>query len=570
MTGTPSVPEDRSAAEPSRAPSREPSRAPAGGSTVSELAALRTLLLREDRARLDDIEARLAAMDITAEELAERLPEAIALRARQDKQLGVALAATVEDAIEESVRRRPGDFADAIFPVLGPAIRKAIAETMAELVASINRAMEHSFSPRGIRWRVEAWRSGVPYAQVVMRHALVYRVEQVFLVHSASGLLIAKASPPDLVVPDADLVSGMLTAIRDFVGDSFAQDAAAGGLRTFRVGELTVLVEPGPDAMLAAVVRGEAPESFRVKLQETIEGVHAQFSSALAEFDGDSAPFDGVQPMLDDRLDTVLETDTPKGAKVNWRPVAIAVVLLIVLAITIAVRADRRWDRVTAALDSTPGLTVVRAERGWWRSAIRGLRDPDAPTPDAVIVAAGSDPALIKQRWDPYLSLAPEMVAARTAREAATSGATSGAMPAAMPAALRPLADSIAAARILFAIGSAALGAEGSASLARVAERLGEMRARADALHGVIDVELIGRADGSGTDANNASLSAQRVDAVLAALAPAARGARVITRAVGSAAPLDGRDPATRARINRSVSFVVRFVPSPPARSRPE
>ena len=76
MSGTPEVPQD--------------------------LAALRTLLLREDRARLDDIEARLAAMDITAEELAERLPEAIALRARQDKQLGLALAATVEDAIEES------------------------------------------------------------------------------------------------------------------------------------------------------------------------------------------------------------------------------------------------------------------------------------------------------------------------------------------------------------------------------------------------------------------------------------------------------------------------------------
>lgn len=528
----------------------------APGPEGDELAALRALLLREDRARLDDIEARLAAMDLTAEELAERLPEAIALRARQDRQLGVALAATVENAISESVRRRPSEFADAIFPVLGPAIRKAIAETMAELVGSINRAMEHSFSVRGLRWRLEAWRSGVPYAQVVLRHALVYRVEQVFLVHARTGLLLAEASPPDLAVPDADLVSGMLTAIRDFVGDSFTQDAAAGGLRTFSVGELTVLVEPGPDALLAAVVRGQPSAAFRRKAQETIEAVHALFSSALDDFEGDDTPFEAARPMLQDCLVTVLETDPPQGAKVNWRPVAFAATLLVLAFIGWRLNAAWRWQRVVAALEATPGLIVVQADRGWRGGTIRGLRDPDATPPSLTIAAAGGDTARIVRRWETYTSLAPEMVAARARRL--------------LDAAAAPLVREIGDARVLFAVGSAVPGAPGSASLVTLAARLAELQALVRAAGATMELHLAGRTDGTGTDATNTALSRLRAEAVRDALAPAARGIAIVTHALGATAPLDAPDAAARARLNRSVTFEVRLDPNPPARSRPE
>ena len=112
-----------------------------------EFAELRELLLGGERQQLDELRRRLDAMGLTTEELADVLPEAIALRSGRDRQLARALAPTVENAISESVRRNPRELATAIFPVLGPAIRKAIAETLAGLVESINRAIEHSFSP---------------------------------------------------------------------------------------------------------------------------------------------------------------------------------------------------------------------------------------------------------------------------------------------------------------------------------------------------------------------------------------------------------------------------------------
>ncbi|HJR49672.1 MAG TPA: hypothetical protein VJ794_01115, partial [Gemmatimonadales bacterium] len=237
-------------------------RAPWDSPAVHDLAELRELILGAERRRLQELERRLDAAGLTREELAELLPEAIVLRAGRDRQLARALAPTVENAIGESVRRNPRQIATAIFPVLGPAIRKAIADALAGLVASINSALEHSVSPRGLRWRLEAWRTGVPFAQIVLKHALVYRVEQVFLIHAETGLLLSHAWTPELPPSDPDLVSGMLTAIRDFVADSFARDGDAGGLRRFTVGELTVMVEQGPQAILAAVVRGQASDTL--------------------------------------------------------------------------------------------------------------------------------------------------------------------------------------------------------------------------------------------------------------------------------------------------------------------
>ena len=73
---------------------------------------------------------------------------------------------------------------------MGPAIRRAIAEALRAMVDSFNQVLQHSLSARALRWRVEAWRTGRPFAEVVLSHSLVYRVEQVFLVHRDTGLLL--------------------------------------------------------------------------------------------------------------------------------------------------------------------------------------------------------------------------------------------------------------------------------------------------------------------------------------------------------------------------------------------
>ena len=344
-----------------------PKTANAGGLgdvSAHELSELRELLFGGERRQLEELRRRLDTTEITPEELAEKLPQAIVQRAARDRQLAIALAPTVENAISESVRRNPHEIATAIFPVLGPSIRKAIAETMAGLVNTINRAIEHSLSPQGIRWRIESWRTGVPFAQIVMRHSLVYRVEQVFLVHSQTGLLLAHV--PEGTSDDADLISGMLTAIGDFVNDSF-EPKQTGELRTFCAGDLTVLVEPGPQAYVAAVIRGQPPETLPVKLQTTLESIHLHWSNPLATFEGDASGFVTTRPLLEDCIETVLATDRPaKGVALLRRYAWVIPALLVVAAATWwGTRGRRQWNAALDRLEAEPGITdhSERAQR---------------------------------------------------------------------------------------------------------------------------------------------------------------------------------------------------------------
>ena len=571
--------------------------------SAADLAELRELILGAERRRLEELERRLDAAGLNREALAELLPEAIVLRAGRDRQLARALAPTVENAIGESVRRNPRPIATAIFPVLGPAIRKAIAEALADLVSSINRALEHSLSPRGLRWRLEAWRTGVPYAQIVLRHALVYRVEQVFLIDRDTGLLLAHAVAPELTASDADLISGMLTAIRDFVADSFSREREVGGLRRFSVGELTVMVEQGPQALIAAVVRGEASDSLLPQLQDTLETIHLQFAGALADFDGDTAQFASARPLLEECLATKIATDRAREGRrrVVWLPWALAALLLAVVLGGLALRTRLLWDRAVARLRSEPGIVLTQAERdgGRWRFA--GLRDPLAPDPAVLLAGLAVDTARIEQRWEPYLSLRPELVLARARRSLsppdgvtlALSGDTlraTGSAPLAwvvsaerlaalvpgvsaldlsrvtseMPPALAQLKVEIEGEQVLFDVGSAALGVTARSTADGVAERFGRVEAGAAALGTRARLELIGRTDPTGSDTANQALSRDRAEAVLAALAArgVSRGGTSVS-ALGTARPLPADNPVDRARINRSVSFAVSVGPQP-------
>jgi OOP family OmpA-OmpF porin len=289
---------------------------------------------------------------------------------------------------------------------------------MASLVRSINSAVEHSLSLRGIRWRFEAWRTGARYADVVIKHALVYRVEQVYLIHAETGLLLAHVAQEDLRVADADIISSMLSAIQDFVRDSFHPGEGA-TLRTFTVGDHTVHVEAGPRALLAAVVRGQAPDAVTARLQRTLESVHLEFASPLVEFSGDDAPFAATRPLLEECLETVVQTARPSAGRSArpWLRWAVPVMALIVVGIGLSIRSGVRWRRALRGLQAEPGIVVVDGARGWRGWTFRGLRDPMSREPATVLAATGFVPRRLSFVWEPYLSLDSAIVVERARRE---------------------------------------------------------------------------------------------------------------------------------------------------------
>jgi len=96
---------------------------------------------------------------------------------------------------------------------------------------------------------------------------------------------------------DAEVVSGMLSAIQDFISQSFA-GAPGGSLREVRHGGLDLVMEHGRHAYLAVVVAGPRPLGLQRQMRDVLESFHARYAVALEKWDGVVDRFSGVEDFL--------------------------------------------------------------------------------------------------------------------------------------------------------------------------------------------------------------------------------------------------------------------------------
>lgn len=393
---------------------------------------LRELILKEERRRLGGLEHRLNDPGTRAEDIAGVLAEATAIRVKRDRQLGRVLAPVVEEALLRSVKENPKVLAEALFPVIGPAIRRAVATLVEQMLQGVNQTLEYGLSPRGLSWRLEAMRSGRPFAEIVLLKTLVYRVEQVYLIHRETGLPLAHASREVGRAEDAPMVSGMLSALEDFARDSFR--TAEGELHTFEVGNLTVLVEQGPRALLAGAVRGTPPKDLSNLFQDALEAIHLRFNEPLEDFQGDDAPFEASEPILESCLESRFRSDEQREqaraaaqAESQKRParrippwliwLGGLVILAGLVAWIVTGRLEaNRWNAYLDRLRAQPGLVVVN--EGWrdGKRFVNGLRDPLSTDPNGLLGASGLRPTDFRSTWTPYQALEPKFVLQRAQR----------------------------------------------------------------------------------------------------------------------------------------------------------
>lgn len=387
---------------------------------VDALAELRHLLFSQEQQRLGALQERLDNPQVRTEDVSEIIPEAIRQSIAHSDKLALALAPTIEDALQVSIKRNPKGLVDVISPLMGPAIRRSIFQTISGMVESFNKALEHGLSPKSFKWRLEAYRTGKPFAEVVLIHTLVYRVEQVFLIHRETGLLLQHVTAAMVEAMDADMVSGMLTAIRDFVHDSFG-GGEGDELQTMQVGERTVWVEPGPGAVLAAVVRGTPPRDLHAVFQNSMEQIHLEQQADLDAFEGDATPFEAAHFHLENCLKTHYkstdeepEQQPQPGSKplVPWIAGGLAALVLGVW-IGLGIFEDMRWSEYLLVLAAQPGIVVVDAGKRAGQYYVAGLRDPLASDPAALLAATGFAVEAVVYDWEPYQSFAPSFAAIR-------------------------------------------------------------------------------------------------------------------------------------------------------------
>jgi outer membrane protein OmpA-like peptidoglycan-associated protein len=308
-------------------------------------------------------------------------------RTQQDKEaISVALAPVLPQAVAKGVSDSPGEYAKALGPEMGTAIKEqislerdamvdalypvigsTISKYMAEAIQSINEKVENTLSPEGVLRKIRAKMQGVSEAELIFKEAMPFTVQAVFLIHKGSGLVISEVQPSDSHYLESEMVAGMLTAIRSFVNDVIAQSGNVSEIDQIDYGNSKIILEVAGYCYIAAVTQGEPPKSFMKQLRGALGTIVQNHGKAIELFDGDPS---NVPEQINQFLqELTTQSKNPTDAQKRKPPVALIIIGAAVLsAILIPVGIyqslsgiERRYEEETSlALESDPELAVYR------------------------------------------------------------------------------------------------------------------------------------------------------------------------------------------------------------------
>lgn len=278
-----------------------------------------------------------------AEGIIERLTPIISeIIGRQVKdnraEIAEALGPVMADAIQVQIRESRKEMVEALYPIVGETVQRAISEFMKEIQRNIDARLRAAFGPESALRTFWARLRGIPPSALILLDSMPFKVDEVFLIHRVSGLVLAHYHPGGAEEPDADIISSMLTAIRDFVRDAFGKGQEDKELDEIQYGEQRIIIQSGRAAYLAVVITGIEPEGFRARLREFVANLHVLYGRTLRDYEGDPSTLPNLRPMLA-RLTEELsgqkrETFRPLGRKV-WAALS-AIFLLTIMFLALA------------------------------------------------------------------------------------------------------------------------------------------------------------------------------------------------------------------------------------------
>jgi hypothetical protein len=124
-----------------------------------------------------------------------------------------------------------------------------------------------------------------------------YKVEELYLIYK-DGRLIRNISAVE-VKTDSEIMSGMLTAINDFVQDSFNTE---GDLGDIGYGNNKIVLQRGSNSYLAAVIYGEVDNFFKGKMINAVRAIE-QGNPTMKAWNGDADSIGKVKLSLKPIID---------------------------------------------------------------------------------------------------------------------------------------------------------------------------------------------------------------------------------------------------------------------------
>jgi hypothetical protein len=301
-------------------------------------------LRQESQAQIRGMQTQIALLQDELESLRQEVAaESAALETRLLPKMSHLIAQTIRDArdemaeilgpvIGEAIRVQIRDsrqtMVETLSPIILETVQRAISAFVRELQRNIDARLRHTFGAEGLRRVVLARLRGVSPSELTLRDAFPFEIQELFVIQHESGLLLAHQSMTGEYTTDSDLISGMLTAIRDFVSDSFGDGTSQESLWEVEFGDgERIIIQSGHYAYLAAVITGIEPAGFRSQLHKSIADLHIQHQLRIRDYVGDPQTLPDLSPYLQ----SVVAETAPRTAEAP-KPMSRQQKLLIAVA----------------------------------------------------------------------------------------------------------------------------------------------------------------------------------------------------------------------------------------------
>lgn len=346
--------------------------------------------------------------------VASVLPAAVSDALKKDERLEKHLTPVVEKSVQDSITKNPGRLAQVLSPVMGPAIRNSIIQTLEGYISNLDLMIQNSLSIKSLKWRFQAWRQGVKYSEFVLRRMLKYRVERAIIFSKKDGIMLVGVSRQEAVKSD-DLFSAMLTAISDFANDSLVLENQS-PIRSVEIQDKRIDLAPGRETVLAIVSWGYLPSEFHTDMQEKIEDFEAVFLKELESFGGDTHTFKSFESELGNLLQDCYHE---KEKRTPWIGMLIAFGILASILYLFYLEWDKskQWESFVDDISKQPGLVITESKINGNEYYLQGLKDPLAINVREVFYDKFSVNKELITSFQPFYSVDPDFVLRRYQRE---------------------------------------------------------------------------------------------------------------------------------------------------------
>jgi uncharacterized repeat protein (TIGR01451 family) len=126
------------------------------------------------------------------------------------------------------------------------------------------------------------------------------QIEEVFLVYR-DGVLLYHLSRSLSADKDEDVLSGMLTAVQEFVRDAFVYGEHR-ELHQLDFGDYRIMIERGLNLYLAVVYSGKGASAIRKRVRSVLDHIETAYGSVLEKWDGDMDKVVGARDLIREYL----------------------------------------------------------------------------------------------------------------------------------------------------------------------------------------------------------------------------------------------------------------------------